>query len=868
MAGADPREGMGLAEGRYRLVTLLGRGGMGEVWKGRDERLRRDVAVKLIRDPGSGQLAGRFRDEARAASKVRHPHLVRLYDFGEDSEFGPWMITELLPGKTLGDRFLDEGRLAEREVRERLAPQLLEALQALHDGGIVHRDVKPGNVLITARGGFALGDFGLALFEGKEIRTRSGLFVGTPGYAAPEQVTGAGVGPASDTYAAALILFEALTGRLPFAATTPAGLLHERVSADLRPEALRLFGLDPAWAEILAPSLEREVGARSGRPDQLLERIRGGGGKGPRRRAEASEPRDRAGGTPTAERATAGRGGGQIMETVEAGEEGRIRPPARAAARSVRILGGVIGLAFLLALALRFLGGDGTDPSGLSNARSDSPWLEGIASRTPLHDPAHLDAFVDWLERSSARGGKAEARKRARVAEILTRRGGVGAPAWAMLMATRPGESPDRAMKLLVRAMGSCFRGAAPSGKPLDDGAVARVWPIADRLRPFLEKILNRPGDGGPSEATLEESLDELLDATRFMPWAKVGAALRVETLMRRIWRHVWARRWGEDLPDPLRQHRWDDGDLPSFTEAYRRFGDQRARIVQARSDRRMALLTRDGKVLRRIDDTQLGAYRQAVVSWWTMYERLLDGPAGRTAGRLRLHLLVLCEVATVWRRSHLREDPRALRASAPFMTARLVALAQRTIHDMLRLRGVVPLDGETTPERRDLDLLDGLREYGELLWLVDRPRFARRWAAMEECLDAMPGRGFLDVGRIVPLELLGQPERAIALARRIQRDERPHVGSPAASGEDFHVRIRIQDRLLGSLLRPSAIRRAPDATAELVRWGEGWLGGIGAVALRPEDVGIIDRIRDELRRGRSALAATGDAPSGTRGEN
>jgi hypothetical protein len=200
---------------RYRLVKPLGSGGFGAVYAGRDERLDRDVAVKLL--PRERIVGGRFEREARAAARLSHPAIVTLYEAAVDDD-GAYLVSELVRGRTL-DEVLASGRLSDRDILA-IGISLCEALEHAHDQGVIHRDVKPSNVLIPARPLSAghpakLTDFGVARIAGGDSLTRTGDVVGTLAYMAPEQAEGRECGPAADLYAVAVVIYEALTGVNP-----------------------------------------------------------------------------------------------------------------------------------------------------------------------------------------------------------------------------------------------------------------------------------------------------------------------------------------------------------------------------------------------------------------------------------------------------------------------------------------------------------------------------------------------------------------------------------------------------------------------------------------------------------------------------
>jgi serine/threonine protein kinase len=205
----------GLILGRYRLKKRLGSGAFGTVWSARDERLERDVAVKLL--PRERVVQARFEREARAAARLQHPAIVTLYEAAVDDD-GAYLVSELVRGRTF-DQLLGAGKLSDREIVE-IGAALCEALDHAHAEGVIHRDVKPSNVLIATKAGrptAKLTDFGVAHVAGGDTLTRTGDVIGTLAYMAPEQADGGEVTPASDLYALAVVLYEALTGVNPLA---------------------------------------------------------------------------------------------------------------------------------------------------------------------------------------------------------------------------------------------------------------------------------------------------------------------------------------------------------------------------------------------------------------------------------------------------------------------------------------------------------------------------------------------------------------------------------------------------------------------------------------------------------------------------
>ena len=201
----EPRIG-----GRYRLEALIGRGGSAEVWRAEDEALGRRVALKLVTASG-GEDAGRVGDEARLLARLSHPGLVPVYDAGTDEAGRPWVVMELVNGGTLADE-IGNGPIPPQRVAQ-IGHVLAEALAYVHGQGLVHRDVKPANVLLGSDGRVRLTDFGIARLVDAAKVTATGLTVGTASYLSPEQVTGSGVGPRADVYSLGLVLLESLTGQ-------------------------------------------------------------------------------------------------------------------------------------------------------------------------------------------------------------------------------------------------------------------------------------------------------------------------------------------------------------------------------------------------------------------------------------------------------------------------------------------------------------------------------------------------------------------------------------------------------------------------------------------------------------------------------
>jgi hypothetical protein len=215
-AGVPVSPGL-LLEGRYRLGDRIAAGAMGEVWRATDLVLDRPVAVKLLRPGYARHEEGlaRFRAEARNTGLLSHPGIATVYDYREvAAPYPPYLVMELVDGPSLA-RLLDDGPLDPARTMGLIA-QAAAALQAAHAAGLVHRDIKPGNLLVSQRGQVKITDFGIAQATGCAPLTQPGMLIGTPAYLAPERVAGAPAKPAADLYALGIVAFQCLTGKLPF----------------------------------------------------------------------------------------------------------------------------------------------------------------------------------------------------------------------------------------------------------------------------------------------------------------------------------------------------------------------------------------------------------------------------------------------------------------------------------------------------------------------------------------------------------------------------------------------------------------------------------------------------------------------------
>ena len=259
MSSTDQIETVG---GRYRLGERLGHGGMGEVFAAHDLRLDREVALKLLRADLAEQDGMRERvvAEARLAARLSHPHVVGVLDTGEQ-DGRPFVVMERLSGRTLRDE-LSDGPLPAERVRD-VGLQVLRALAAAHDLGIVHRDVKPGNVLDAGMGTWKVADFGIAKWvHADETLTGTGELLGSPSYLAPERIEGQQAGPASDLYAVGVLLYEALCGRKPFEGDDPFSLATAIRDGAFEPPASVVPDADPGIVAVIERAMRLDPAER------------------------------------------------------------------------------------------------------------------------------------------------------------------------------------------------------------------------------------------------------------------------------------------------------------------------------------------------------------------------------------------------------------------------------------------------------------------------------------------------------------------------------------------------------------------------------------------------------------------------------
>ncbi|WP_030671617.1 serine/threonine-protein kinase [Streptomyces cellulosae] len=267
-----------LLAGRYRLADPIGKGGMGRVWRAHDEVLHRAVAIKeltaalYVSESDQAVLLARTRAEARAAARINHSAVVTVHDV-LDHDGRPWIVMELVEGHSLADAVKEQGRVEPREAA-RIGLWVLRALRAAHSAGVLHRDVKPGNVLLARDGRVLLTDFGIAQIEGDTTITRTGEVVGSVDYLAPERIRGHDPGASSDLWALGATLYTAVEGRSPFRRTTPLTTMQAVVDEEpaepqqagpLGPVIAALLCKDPAVRPDMAAAEQMLAEAAEGR---------------------------------------------------------------------------------------------------------------------------------------------------------------------------------------------------------------------------------------------------------------------------------------------------------------------------------------------------------------------------------------------------------------------------------------------------------------------------------------------------------------------------------------------------------------------------------------------------------------------------
>ncbi|MFE7121459.1 protein kinase, partial [Streptomyces sp. NPDC057654] len=264
--------GRAIAGGRYMLRDLLGEGGMASVHLAHDTVLDRDVAIKTLHTElgREASFRERFRREAQSVAKLTHTNIVSVFDTGEDELAGstmPYIVMEYVEGQPLRsvlDADVRQYGAMPAEKALKITADVLAALEVSHEMGLVHRDIKPGNVMMSKRGVVKVMDFGIAraMQSGVTSMTQTGMVVGTPQYLSPEQALGRGVDARSDLYSVGIMLFELLTGRLPFDADSPLAIAYAHVQEEAPPPSAVNRSVPPAVDALVARALRKNPNER------------------------------------------------------------------------------------------------------------------------------------------------------------------------------------------------------------------------------------------------------------------------------------------------------------------------------------------------------------------------------------------------------------------------------------------------------------------------------------------------------------------------------------------------------------------------------------------------------------------------------
>ena len=344
-----------LFDGRYRLEGEIGQGGMAVVYRAHDERLNRPVAIKMLRPQFAGDqnFLTRFRREAQAVAILSHPNLAAVWDTGEVNGV-PYIVMELVDGDNLKTRIASQAPFtAERAVG--LMIQICEGVGAAHRAGVVHRDLKPQNILLTRTGQIKVTDFGIARSLATTSTTQTGPVWGTAQYIAPEQAAGQTVSPATDVYSLGIILYEMVTARLPFEADTPLALAMQHLQAE--PPPIRTYNPSvPVGLEhIITKAMAKKPQARYPDADALCSALKAYQRLGEQMTGpipviprQAATPTPAAGSAPT--RAATSGARGPAGATVAAPQYAPPTAPPQAEADWPTLLLGAVAALFVLGL--------------------------------------------------------------------------------------------------------------------------------------------------------------------------------------------------------------------------------------------------------------------------------------------------------------------------------------------------------------------------------------------------------------------------------------------------------------------------------------------------------------------------------------
>jgi serine/threonine-protein kinase len=273
VGGGEPRVGETFA-GRYEIQGVLGRGGMGVVYRAHDRDLDDAVAIKTLRgealsaDPS---LLDRFKQEIRLARRITHPNILRTHDLGETGGLR-YLSMEFVRGLTL-KQLIEASDILPTPVALRIAKQLCAGLAAAHEVGVIHRDIKPQNIIIEAAGGLKIMDFGIARLQEERGMTAEGTVVGTPDYMSPEQARGTALDFRSDIYSTGVVLYEVFTGTLPFDGDTPLAVVLKHIQENPPSPQARNPKIDPKISQIILKCMQKDPKDRYQSVNDLYEAL-------------------------------------------------------------------------------------------------------------------------------------------------------------------------------------------------------------------------------------------------------------------------------------------------------------------------------------------------------------------------------------------------------------------------------------------------------------------------------------------------------------------------------------------------------------------------------------------------------------------
>jgi len=369
--------------GRYRLLSPLGEGGMGTVWRARDEVLHREVAVKEVRAPGgipgpeAERMYTRLEREAWAAARVANRNVVTVYDVAHE-DGRPWIVMELIRGLALSDQLDAEGPLSPQRAAH-IGAEVLSALRAAHEAGVLHRDVKPANVLLSNDGRVVLSDFGIAMVEGSSALTMTGEVIGSPEFLAPERALGRTPGPESDLWSLGVLLYAAVEGNSPFRQSTPLSTLRAVVDEEL-PTPQRAGPLTPVIEGLLRKDPAERISAEQAERDLRLVAAGGTPHTGTPAYAPTVAAFPSPGQAPTPPLPTP-------APTAATAPTTAARPPDRNRRAAVVLIAGLAALALALAgLTYALVSRDNGDKGG--NTSSSNSGVDTGSSKSPTDSKA------------------------------------------------------------------------------------------------------------------------------------------------------------------------------------------------------------------------------------------------------------------------------------------------------------------------------------------------------------------------------------------------------------------------------------------------------------------------------------------------